>query len=81
MPIPADPAQMIAVLGAAGALLYVLKLIVDGKLHSNSEVEGLRQDKKDLLAINAILTSAIDKSNDQLTMIIEMLGSDARVDP
>lgn len=81
MPTTTDPVQIVTLLGAAGALFYVLRLLVDGKLHTNSEIEGLRQDKKDLLAINAILSSAIDKSNDQLTMIIEMLKDDARVDP
>lgn len=72
-----DPIQLITVLGAAGALFYVLKLIVDGKLHSNSEVDGLRQDKKDLLVINATLLDALDKSNDQLKMIIEILNGGA----
>jgi hypothetical protein len=69
-----DPAQFITVLGAAGALFYVLKLIVDGKLHSNSEIEGLRQDKKDLLAINQSLGAALDRTNAQLSSIVELLG-------
>lgn len=71
-----DPSQIILTLGAAGALFYVLKLIVDGKLHSSSEVDGIRADKKELLAVNARMADAIDKSNDQLTMIIELLRED-----
>jgi hypothetical protein len=77
----ADPAQLVTVLGAAGALLLVLKWVVDGKLHSSSEVDGLREDKKALLAINAALSEAIDKSNDQLTMIIGLLREEPRNGP
>ncbi len=69
-----DPVQLVTVLGAAGALLLVLKWIVDGKLHSNSEVSGLREDKKELLKTNSELAEAVKKSNDLLAKIIELLG-------
>jgi hypothetical protein len=72
--MPSDVTTLIITGGAAGAFFLVLKWIVDGKLHSHSEVGGLQQDKKDLLTINSTLSSALDKSNDQLKMIIELLG-------
>ena len=61
-----EPIQLIATTGAAGVLFYVLKWVVDGKLHNNSEVDGLRQDKKDLLRINASLSEALRSTNAQL---------------
>lgn len=69
-----DPAQTITILGAAGALLLVLKWIVDGKLHSHSEVDGLKEDKKALLQTVEELSEAIRTSNEQQAKIIELLG-------
>ena len=69
-----DPAQTITILGAAGALLLVLKWIVDGKLHSHSEVDGLKEDKKALLNTVNELSEAIRTSNEQQAKIIELLG-------
>lgn len=74
--MPPDSIQLITVLGAAGALLYVLKLIVDGKLHTSSEVDGLRADKDRLIGINARLAEAIDRTNVQLATIIKLLTED-----
>ena len=65
--------QLIITGGAAGALFYVLKLIVDGRLHSTSEVDGLRQDKKDLLAANTRLAAAIERSNNLLERTLDRL--------
>lgn len=59
--------------GAAGALFYVLKLLVDGKLHTNSEVDGLRLDKQHLFAANARLSSGLEKSNATLEDVLGVL--------
>lgn len=68
-----DPVQLIMVAGAAGALFYVLRLIVDGKLHSDSEVQGLKQDKVDLLEINKKQNDALDAANKQLAVALAVL--------
>lgn len=44
--------EFITILGAAGVALWVIYLITSGKLHTNSEVEGLKADKLVLLAEN-----------------------------
>ena len=61
-----DPSivSVITVTGAAGAFFLVLKWIVDGKLHTESEVSGLRQDKADLLKINTEQAEAMRHSNE-----------------
>jgi len=58
--------QIVTTAGAAGAFFLVLKWIVDGKLHSDSETKGLREDKADLLRINEEQSQALKKSNDLL---------------
>ena len=63
--------QFITVGGAAVAFFWVLRLIVEGKLHSSSEIDGLRQDKQDLLEINSKLSEALDKSNALLQLALE----------
>ena len=55
--------QLLLTGGAAVALLWVITLIVSGKLHSSSEVDSLRQDKKDLLAINEKHAEAQEVAN------------------
>jgi hypothetical protein len=71
--------QVITVAGAAGAFFLVLKWIVDGKLHSDSETAGLRQDKADLLKINADQSEALKRSNELLATtqdrLAELAGS------
>lgn len=65
-----DPTQLILTGGAVAALVWIIRLIVDGKLHSNSEVEGLRKDKADLLAVNERLGEALETSNRLLEQAI-----------
>lgn len=66
--------QLLVTGGAAGALFYVLRLIVEGRLHSDSEINGLREDKKQLLAANARLATGVDHSNTLLQKVLERLG-------
>jgi hypothetical protein len=57
--------------GAIVALVWVVLLLTGGKLHTSSEIEGLRQDKEDLLAVNTRMSAALELSNDLLKSIIE----------
>jgi hypothetical protein len=75
-----DPIQLLVLTGAAGAFLWVLKQIIDGKLHSSSETDGLRQDKVDLLRINGGLNDGLKASNAQLTEILILLRERLHVD-
>lgn len=59
--------------GAAGVLFYVVKWIIDGKLHPHSEVEGLRADVADLKKINAAQAEALRQSNEQQNQILKIL--------
>lgn len=68
-----DPYQAIVLGGAAGALFWVLKLVTDGKLHSSSETDGLRQDKVDLLKINETQGKALRASNEQLAELVPLI--------
>ena len=70
-----DPVGAIAVGSAAGALFYVLTLLVGGKLHTTSEVNGLREDKKQLFSANVRLAAAVEQSNVLLQQLVERLGS------
>lgn len=65
--------QFVTVLGAAGALLWVLNQIIAGKLHSSSEVDGLKQDKADLLDIVQSQGEALRKTNEADKQIIRLL--------
>ena len=78
MPLEGQVVQLITTLGAAGALVWVLKLIVDGKLHSHSEVEGLRSDKDALLEVNEVQGKALAAANDQLETILDIYKQQAR---
>lgn len=62
--------------GAAVALFWVLRLVVDGKLHSSSEVDGLRSDKAELLRINQEMTEALGSANEQLASLVDILKRD-----
>lgn len=70
-----DPSviQLLTVAGAAGALGWVLHLAVSGKLHTSSEVDGLRQDKVDLLKINETQGKALKASNEQLAELVPLI--------
>jgi hypothetical protein len=82
--------QAVVAGGAAAALFWVLKLVTDGKLHSSSETDGLKQDKADLLQLNKDLTEALKASNQTDGEILRILRAlplryfdrgDYRVDP
>lgn len=68
--MPNDPLSIAALGSAAGAFFYVLKLLVDGKLHTNSEVAGKDKQIADLLAINVRLAEANEAANATLAAII-----------
>lgn len=70
-----DPLQLILVTGAAGAFFWVLKWIVDGKLHTHSEVQGLRADKAELSATVKTLTEAVTAGNKTMEEILAILTS------
>lgn len=57
--------------GAIVALVWVVLLLTGGKLHTSSEIEGLRQDKEALLAVNERVSTALALSNELLKSIIE----------
>lgn len=68
--------QVVLVTGAAGALFYVLKWVVDGKLHSHSEVAGLQADKKELFEANKLKDEAIAEATATLKSILEILENE-----
>ena len=71
-----DPSlvQALTVGGAAVAFFLVLKWIIDGKLHTHSEVEGLRQDKIDLLQINKDQSAALAASTEAHAKSLETIA-------
>ena len=60
--------------GAVVALVWVVVLLTTGKLHTSSEVEGLRRDKADLLVVNSHLSGALEQSNELLRLAITRRG-------
>lgn len=68
-----DPIALITLGGAAGVAIWVLKLATDGKLHTSSETDGLRQDKVDLFKINETQGRALKASNEGLTEVTHLL--------
>lgn len=73
--------NLVLVTGAAGAFFLVLKWLADGKFHTHSEVVGLREDKKALLAVNRAQAEALKASNelheaalDTIAILRERLG-------
>jgi len=73
--MPNDPLSLVITGGAAGALFYVLRLLIEGKLHTNSEVDGLRADIADLKKINASQAEALKASNEQQNQVLRILRS------
>lgn len=73
-----DPIQIITLGGAAGMAYFVLKWLVDGKLHTHSEVEGLRQDKAELWAANKLLAEANAEANKGINEILTLLQSEGK---
>lgn len=75
-----DPSQLLQVGGATVGLVVafqVLRWIVDGRLHANSEVQGLRDDKKELFLVNQRLARALDTSNAQLVDAYRLIREQA----
>lgn len=64
--------QYLSVGGAAVALLYVLKQLIDGKLHTHSEVDGLLKDKAALLDVNRRQSDALEQANAVMQRILEV---------
>lgn len=71
--MPIDPAivQGLTIGGAAFAFFLMLKWLADGRFHTDSEVQGLKQDKVDMLALNKELTAALKRSNELLKKALE----------
>lgn len=70
--------EAIPQISAAAVLAYVLKLFVDGKIHSNSEVAGLREDKSALLESNLHLSEALKSAHQQLDKAHQLLQEELR---
>jgi len=62
--------QLILQGGAIVALVWVVVLLTSGKLHTSSEVDGLRKDKDELLAINKRMSDALEQSNKLLEDLV-----------
>ena len=60
--------------GAIVVLVWVVNLLLSGKLHTDSEVDGLRRDKADLLVANKDLSEALDQNTELLRLAIERGG-------
>jgi hypothetical protein len=58
--------QLILQGGAIVVLIWVVTLLTSGKLHTSSEIDGLRKDKEDLLAMNKRISDALEQTNDLL---------------
>ena len=62
--------QLILQGGAIVVLVWVVTLLTSGKLHTSSEIEGLRKDKEDLLAVNKRISEALEQSNGLLEELV-----------
>lgn len=72
MALPAEIVQL-GVAGVVAAVLwYILKLVVDGKLHTDSEIEVRDQRVSELLSQVNTLTSALNAANEQSRTIITL---------
>lgn len=63
-------------LGVAGfavlIALYVLKLVIDGKLHTHSELTAKDKHIGDLMDANKRLTDAVDGANATMHRLLEI---------
>lgn len=66
--------NLILVTGAAGAFFLVLKWLAEGKFHTHSEVQGLGEDKRALLAINKDQAEALKHSNELHEIALETIA-------
>lgn len=62
--------QLVLQGGAIVVLIWVVTLLTGGKLHTSSEIDGLKKDKDDLLAANRRIGEALQKSNELLEKFI-----------
>jgi len=62
--------QLILQGGAIVVLIWVVTLLTGGKLHTSSEIDGLKKDKDDLLAANKRIGDALQQSNDLLQKFV-----------
>jgi hypothetical protein len=62
--------QLILQGGAIVALVWIVVLLTSGKLHTSSEIDGLRKDKEDLLSVNKRMSDALDQSNKLLEDLV-----------
>ena len=67
-----DIPQLILTTGAAGVALWVLKAFMDGKIHSDSEVDLHERRAAELLENNKKLSDAMEASNNQASAIISL---------
>jgi hypothetical protein len=67
---PVAISQLVLQGGAVVVLTWVVTLLTGGKLHTSSEVDGLKKDKSDLLAINERMSEALQQSNQLLEATI-----------
>ena len=72
--ISGNPFSLIMVGGAAAAFFWVLQWIVNGKLHSRSEVDGLRADKRELFTANKELIEANAEANKGIADVLRILA-------
>jgi hypothetical protein len=77
--MPPEVIQLITVLGAAGVAIWIILLLTgkEPKLHTHSEVDGLRQDKAALFEANRGMQQAQEATNTTLADILEILREDA----
>jgi len=50
--------------------VWIVVLLTSGKLHTSSEIDGLRKDKEDLLSVNKRMSDALDQSNKLLEDLV-----------
>ena len=67
-----DIAQLILTTGAAGVALWVLKAFIDGKVHSDSEVDLHEIRAAEHLKNIERLSTALEASNNQAAAIISL---------
>jgi len=70
--LPPDLVQLGVAGVVAGLLLYLLKLILDGKLHTEAEIKIRDEYVKELLTQIETMTAALSASNEQSRAIISL---------
>ena len=70
--LPQDLVQLGVAGVVAGLLLYLLKLILDGKLHTEAEIKIRDEYVRQLLGQIDTMTAALSASNEQSRAIISL---------